>query len=101
MSAEEQKVRTELVRLLSRYAFVRGTLNVREKVCGKPTCRCTRGQPHTSLYLVASDHGRPRQLYIPRTLHQRTEQWVETHRRIRELLEELSKLHWDKLQRRE
>ena len=101
MSSREQELRSELVQVLSRFAFVRGTLNMREKVCGKPSCRCTRGQPHTSLYLVASEQGRPRQLYIPRTLHPRAKQWVQTHRRIRELLEELSKLHWDKLQRRE
>lgn len=101
MSARERELRSRLAQLLSRAALARGSLSVREKSCGKPTCRCARGEKHRAVYLVASDGGKVRQLFIPRTLEAETRECVETYQRIRELLEELSRLHWDKLQRRE
>ena len=53
------------------------------------------------MYLVASDDGKLRQLFIPRKLELEARECVETYQKIRELLEELSQIHWDKLQRRE
>ena len=101
MSAQERELRSRLAQLLSRAAIVRGTLSVREKSCGKPSCRCARGEKHRAVYLVASDEGKLRQLFIPRSLEADVRECVETYQRIRELLEELSRLHWGKLQRRE
>ncbi len=101
MTPREQHLRTQLVDLLSGAAVVRGSLSRREKVCGKPTCRCARGDKHLAFYLVASEEGKIRQLYLPRTLEAQARQWVEAYQQIRELLEELSQLHWDKLKRRE
>ena len=72
-----------------------------ERTCGKPGCRCNRGQKHVSLYLVASEGGKLRQLFIPKSLEAQARQWVAAYQRVRELLEELSQLHWDKLRRRE
>jgi len=36
--------------------------------CGKPNCRCTRGELHKSLYLVQSQGGRLRQICVPQAL---------------------------------
>jgi hypothetical protein len=74
---------------------------MREKSCGKPTCRCARGEKHPALYLVASEGGKLRQLFIPRSLEDETRECVEAYQKIRELLEELSQIYWDKLKRRE
>jgi hypothetical protein len=101
MSPEERHLRSQLVQLLSSVGFMRATLNPRQKVCGKPGCRCARGEKHFALYVVASEDGKPRQLFVPRTLEPQARQWVASYQRIRELLEELSRLYWDKLSRRE
>ncbi len=101
MSPRERHLRSQLKQMLDGAGLLRGTLNAREKVCGKPNCRCARGEKHLSLYLVASDGGKPRQLFIPRSLEPQARQWVASYQRLRELLEELSQLHWDKLERRE
>lgn len=100
LSEQERRVRSELRQLVSRDGFLRGTVSVREKVCGKPNCRCARGKKHRSVYLVASENGKPKQLFIPRALEPQVRRWVETYQRMRELLEELSRLHWDKLRQR-
>ena len=101
LTEDERRIRSLIARLVTNYGLIRGTLNVREKVCGRPNCRCARGERHRSVALVASENGKLRQLHIPKTLEETAEQWVETYRRIRELLEELSQLQWDKLKRRE
>lgn len=101
MSPEERRLRSQLVQLLSGVGLLRATLNPRQKVCGKPGCRCARGEKHSALYVVASEDGKPQQLFVPHTLEPQVRQWVSSYQRIRELLEELSRIYWDKLSRRE
>jgi hypothetical protein len=98
---EERRLRSELAQLITGYGWVRGNLSIREKVCGKPSCRCSRGERHEAAYLVASEEGKLEQLFIPKTLLQTTEEWVGNYHRIRELLEVVSQLQRDKLERRE
>lgn len=101
MSEQERHLRSQLVQLLSGVGFLRATLNPRQKVCGKSGCRCARGEKHPALYVVASEDGKPHQLFVPHSLEPQVRQWVASYQRIRELLEELSRLYWDKLSRRE
>ena len=101
MSAQERHLRSQLVQLLSGAGLLRATLNPRQKTCGKAGCRCARGEKHSALYVVVSENGKPRQLYVPHYLEPQARQWVASYRRVRELLDELSRLYWDKLCRRE
>ena len=101
MSPEERHLRSQLVQLLSGVGLLRASLNPRQKVCGKPNCRCVRGERHSALYVMASENGKPLQLYVPHSLEPQVRQWMASYQRIRELLDELSRLYWDKLARRE
>ena len=100
MSPQERSWRSELARLVSSRPFVRGCLSTRDRACGKPTCRCARGEKHRSLYLVCSHEGRPRQLFIPREQEEQVKAWVAHHQRLRELLERISEAAWKRLQDR-
>lgn len=73
----------------------------RHRVCGKPNCRCTRGEKHRSLYLVLSNGKRLRQLYVPPAWEARVREWVANHQTLREAIKEVSELYWRKVQRRE
>jgi hypothetical protein len=101
MSPQERHLRSQLVQLLSGVGLLRATLNPRRRVCGKSSCRCSRGEKHVALYLASRQGGKSRQLYVPHSLESQTRQWVASYRRIQELLDELSLLYWDKLRRRE
>jgi hypothetical protein len=101
MSAPERQLRSALSQLLSRRGVVHGTLIVRRRVCGKPTCRCAKGQLHEGLYLVVTEQGKPRQMYVPRPWEAALRQWIDNYGRARGLLDELSRLHWDKVRRRQ
>lgn len=101
MSAHERGSRSRLAQLISQRGLLRGSLLVRRRVCGKANCRCTRGQEHESLYLVISEGGRTRQLYVPKDWEARVRQWVDAYRRARQLMEEISRLYWDKVRNRQ
>jgi hypothetical protein len=100
MSERERKLRSQINRLFSQQGLIHGTLITRKRVCGKPNCRCTRGQLHESLYLVATEGGKSRQMYIPTSWEPLVRQWIEHYAQVRQLMDELSHLHWDKIRQR-
>jgi hypothetical protein len=101
MSASERAWRSRLTQIVAGQGLLHGTLQERLQVCGKPTCRCARGQKHTALYLVVRQEGKLRQLYVPSQWHERVRQWVANDQALRDLLKELSGVYWEKVQRRQ
>jgi len=101
MSAAERQLRSVLNRLVGQEGIMHGTLIERQRVCGKPNCRCARGALHASLYLVVSEGGRGRQLYVPRAWEATVRQWIGNYGQARQVLEDLSRLHWDKVRQRQ
>jgi len=101
MSAAERQFRSRLKKLLASRGVLRGTVVRRERTCGRPNCKCARGEKHPGMYLVVSEDGERRQLHIPKDWEETVAQWVSDYQEIRELLEQLSRLHWDKVTRRE
>jgi hypothetical protein len=102
MSAAERRLRSELTRLLHSHGVIRGSVAIRERTCGKASCRCvTRGEKHVSMYLVVCEGGKYRQVFVPKALHEPVHAWVRNHKKARELLEEISVLHYEKLRKRE
>lgn len=101
MSPREREIRHQLAQLVADAILVRGTLSERAKSCGKPTCRCARGEKHQAFYLVASRKGKLKQLSIPKSIKKRVEDWAETYRKILRLLDELSNMQWERIKKRE
>jgi hypothetical protein len=56
MSPRERELRSELKRLLLSVGFVRGTLSVRQRSCGKASCRCMQGGDQRQLELWGDDN---------------------------------------------
>ncbi|MBU0638852.1 MAG: hypothetical protein KKB50_08305 [Planctomycetes bacterium] len=100
-SAAERRCRSALARLVSQRGLLRGNLLERRRVCGKPNCKCTRGERHTNLYLVYSESGKLRQLFVPKRWEPLVRQWAADYHEIRRLLEELSQMYVEKLRSRE
>ena len=50
VNGSDATLRRELVRLARQMVF--GTIAERERVCGKPTCRCAQGEKHPAVQLV-------------------------------------------------
>lgn len=101
MSSAERQARSRLAQLLTERGVIRGTLLVRKRKCGKPNCRCAQGEGHESLFLVISENGRTRQLFVPKDWESRVRLWVGDYHRARELMEEVSRIYWDKVRHRQ
>ena len=67
MTVQERRRRSAPARLVTQRGLLRGNLLQRRRVCGKPNCKCTRGELHASLYLVFSEGGKLRQIFVPKT----------------------------------
>ena len=53
------------------------------------------------MYLVIKEAGRTRQLFVPKDWEPLVRQWVEGHHRARQLMEEVSRIYWDKVRKRQ
>lgn len=85
--------RMELIRvLLGTGAFIRGSVGRRSRVCGRPNCRCTRGELHQSVYLSVAVEGRTRQVHVPAGDELKVAQGVERYRKWHQLLRRLAAL---------
>jgi len=100
LSVAERNFRSRIAQLASGRRLIRGCLSVRNRTCGKPNCRCATGELHSSLYLVHSDAGKLRQIYVPKHLEERVRQAVSDYQTMQRFLEEVSELEWKRLKQR-
>lgn len=100
MSAREREFRSRLARLVHADGILRGSLSLRARTCGKPGCKCAQGQKHVSLYLTYSEKGKYRQVFIPKDLEDEVRSWVDNHHKARDLLEEISRIQQEKIEKR-
>ena len=92
-SPDERQVRSRAVQILADQPLIRGSLVLQHRSCGKPYCRCRRGQKHPALYLhTRSADGRVR-IYIPPALHDTARRWVDNGRRVKRLIDRVSQHH--------
>ncbi|MBL8878437.1 MAG: hypothetical protein JNG88_04885 [Phycisphaerales bacterium] len=100
MAPVERRARSRLAQLIHTQGLLRGSLLQRGRACGKSGCKCARGELHQSLYLVVSEKGRTRQLFIPKDWEALVRRWVQNHHDARELMEEVSRIHWERVRTR-
>ena len=101
MAVKEREVRSKLAQLIGDKGFVRGSLVVREKVCGKSNCKCARGERHIAKYLVMSQGGQKRQLFVSDGMEAKVRRWLANYREAQESLEEICDINWARLANRE
>jgi len=72
--------------------LVAASLSETSKVCGKPNCKCARGDKHVVYQLSWTDDGRRRSAHVRRDELPRVRAAVERYRRLRQCRAELLKL---------
>lgn len=100
MTKTERESRSKLKPLISRAEFLRATPTLRQQVCGKPNCKCQRGEKHSALVLTRSTNGRIEQLYVPKDKEEAVQLWTRGYRDIQDLLEKISSVYWDRLKKK-
>lgn len=100
LSQHERALRSALTQIASGRRVLRGSLQERFRVCGKPKCRCARGEKHHALYLVFAEGKKLRQLYVPKEWEERVRLAVDNYQTATETLRRLSELCWEDVRKR-
>lgn len=81
---------------------LRGTLLQRYVTCGKPDCKCARGERHgPSWYLtVTLAPGRTTGAVVPDEQLEQVRQWVENYQQMKQDLESISAINRELLRRK-
>lgn len=61
--------------------------------CGQPSCHCAKGGPlHVAHQLTLKEKGKTRTVYVPKELLDEVRSWIQEHRRLKRLLQEITQL---------
>ncbi|MBL7071847.1 MAG: hypothetical protein ISS26_06750 [Candidatus Omnitrophica bacterium] len=72
---------------------IRGSLVIMSRFCGKPNCRCLRGQKHKAVYLSQSYRGKTRMIYIPQAQVKKAAGHIKSYRKVKGVLNILSDIN--------
>ena len=90
-AARERDAADRLQRRLAQLGpLMRGSLVRSRGRCGKPNCRCARGQLHEWWSLSFRAGGRSRSVTVPDELVGEVRQWCRNYRELKRLVVELS-----------
>jgi hypothetical protein len=83
--------------------ILRASLLERMTQCGKPGCRCMRGEKHGPAHYLTVSYGRgkTRQVYIPRARKPLAAAWIRNYHRVWAVLEEISRINLELLRLKE
>ena len=70
--------------------IIKGTLVVMHNKCGKPNCKCLRGEPHIALALSQYVHGKTKMTYIPKAITNEVKFAVRNYKDSIKCINELS-----------
>jgi DNA-binding transcriptional regulator LsrR (DeoR family) len=76
----------------ARRPLLAASLSSVRRVCGQPSCRCHRGEKHLAHQLTYKVGGKTHTVYVPVDFTEEVRSWIEEHRRLKRLLQEISQL---------
>ena len=83
---------------LSDQALIKGSVYELKSKCGKPGCKCTKGQLHRRMVVSASDKGKTRLRVIARGFVSEIQNKVRRYQRLRRARARLVVLHKEMLE---
>ena len=90
MARVERNARSKAAKIVSNELFVQGSLIEMARVCGKKTCKCTKGEKHVSLYLAIRKDNKRKMIYIPKEMEEQVQALVKAYQKMKESLETVS-----------
>jgi hypothetical protein len=90
LPVQERQARSRLAKLLHQKPFLIGSLVSMPRVCGKPGCKCARGELHPGLYVSLRLGEKRKMIHVPQSLEAKVRQWVGTYQEIWRLMEKVS-----------
>lgn len=88
----EQMIQSRVRQLQARSPLVAASLVQISRHCGRKGCHCQTGEKHVGHYLTFKVAGKTKTVYVPQDLVGEVETWVQEHKRLRKLVQEISRL---------
>lgn len=88
----ERKARSRLTQIVHEHPFLCGSLVSMNRTCGKPGCKCTRGELHPGLYVALRVAGKRKMIHVPQAMEQTVRQWVTNYQEAWHLMEQISQM---------
>jgi len=80
--------------------IIHGSLVTSFMKCGKPNCRCAKGEGHKTLRLSSFYHGRKSVDHVPASYEQWMREGIENYKTAEEMLLELAEIYLALFKRR-
>lgn len=96
-SENQRRCLSRLISKLHQGPLLKARTYVLRNTCGKPNCRCARGQKHQTLYVARSRKGKRQTRSVPKPFQDRLLQWIGRYQQVEDLLEQLSDESWREL----
>ncbi len=97
LAPQERLARSRLAQLLHEKPLLIGSLVSMPRRCGKPGCKCTRGEPHPGTYLALKVGSTRKMVHIPQSLEVEVKQWVGAYQEAWKLMEQVSQSCFERL----
>jgi hypothetical protein len=92
LSSKERGARSRAAQLIHDKPLIVGSLVEMENTCGKPNCKCAKGDKHKSWCLAVRDMGKRKMVHIPRGWEEEVFEGVKTYREICRQMEIVSQI---------
>jgi hypothetical protein len=83
--AKAQEIRSQMRKL---EFLLQATVLQRRTKCGTPSCRCARGELHTSWSVTYKEKNKTRTICIDPAMLTEVQQWAKNWKRFRQLLKQ-------------
>ena len=90
LRAKSRRLRSEMRKL---GPMIKGSVIFREMRCGKPVCKCTRGEPHLYLCVVYKEKGKSKTVYVDKKRQAEALIYSRNYKKFKALLQEHSQLN--------
>lgn len=97
LSQKERSARSKAVKLLHDSPFVIGSMVEMANKCGKPNCKCTKGDKHKSWCLAVRDQGKRKMIHIPHVSETLVSEWVNTYKELWKQMEIISQANFERI----
>lgn len=90
LSQKERSARSKAAQLIHDKPLLLGSLVEMANTCGKPNCKCTKGEKHKSWCLAIRHKGKRKMMHIPRELENAFFEGVKTYQELWKQMEAIS-----------
>ena len=92
------EVRELIKPFFSSRPVIKGSVYELKRKCGKPGCKCTKGQLHRSMVLSSSEKGKTRLKVIPHGFLLEVKSKVQRYKKLRHSRRQLGQVHQSMLE---